>query len=313
MPDNSKESGMRRFRSGIAATAVTVLALTLGACRPQGESAGGVGSGTTASPTSTTVKVAVATDFDPARFSDPTTIDNQWFPLKPGTQWSYEGSAIVDGKPERHRVVFTVTDLTKVVHGVRNLIVWDRDYSQGQLVEAELALFAQDDDGNVWHLGQYPEEYEDGKLVGTPAWFAGMEGGKPGISMRAAPRLGTSDYSQGLGPAVDWRDRAKTHQVGQQTCVPAGCYQNVLVMEEWDEADPAARQLKYYASGVGNVRVGWTGRDEEKEVLGLSKVVQLSPSALAEARNDALKLERSAYKVSKDLYGRTPPAEQLTG
>jgi hypothetical protein len=313
MPDNSKESEMRRFRSGIAATAVTVLALTLGACGPKGESAGGVGSETTASPTSTTVKVAVATDFDPARFSDPTTIDNQWFPLKPGTQWSYQGSAIVDGKPERHRVVFTVTDLTKVVHGIRNLVVWDRDYSQGQLVEAELALFAQDDDGNVWHLGQYPEEYEDGKLIGAPAWFAGMEGGKPGISMRAAPRLGTSDYSQGLGPAVEWRDRAKTHQVGQQTCVPTGCYQNVLVMEEWDEADPAARQLKYYASGVGNVRVGWTGRDEEKEVLALSKVVQLSPSALAEARNEALKLERSAYKVSKDLYGRTPPAEQLPG
>jgi hypothetical protein len=101
--------------------------------------------------------------------------------------------------------------------------------------------------------------------------------------------------------------------VGQQTCVPTGCYQNVLVMEEWDEADPAARQLKYYASGVGNVRVGWTGRDEEKEILVLSKVVQLSPSALAEARNEALKLERSAYKVSKDLYGRTAPAEGSPG
>jgi hypothetical protein len=304
---------MRRLRSGIAATAVTVLALTVGACASRDEPASAVAGATSSGPPTTAVKVAVAADFDPSRFSDPTTIDNQWFPLKPGTQWSYEGSAIVDGKHERHRVVFTVTDLTKVVHGVRNLVVWDRDYSQGQLVEAELALFAQDDDGNVWHLGQYPEEYEDGKLVGAPAWFAGMRGGKPGISMRAAPRLGTPDYSQGLGPAVDWRDRAKTRQVGQQTCVPTGCYQNVLVMEEWDEADPAARQLKYYAPGVGNVRVGWTGRDEEKEVLVLSKVAQLSPSALAEARKQALKLEQSAYKVSKDLYGRTPPAEQLPG
>jgi hypothetical protein len=141
----------------------------------------------------TTVEVADAEDFDPGRFSDPTRIDNRWFPLKPGTQFVYDGSAIVDGTRERHRVVFTVTDLTKVVDGVRNLVVWDRDYSQGELVEAELALFAQDDDGNVWHLGQYPEEYEDGKLGDAPAWIAGMEGAKPGIAMRAAPRLGTSD------------------------------------------------------------------------------------------------------------------------
>jgi hypothetical protein len=66
-------------------------------------------------------------------------------------------------------MVFTVTDLTKVVHGVRNLVHWDRDYSQGQLLETELARFAQDDDGNVWHFGQYPKEYEEGKFVAAPA------------------------------------------------------------------------------------------------------------------------------------------------
>jgi hypothetical protein len=99
-------------------------------------------------------------------------------------------------------------------------------------------------------------------------------------------------------------------KVGQRTCVPTDCYDDVLVMEEWDQAEPAARQLKYYAPGVGNVRVGWTGRDEEKEVLVLSKLVQAD---VAEVRREALKLEQSAYKVSKDLYGRTPPAEPLAG
>jgi hypothetical protein len=64
---------------------------------------------------------------------------------------------------------------------------------------------------------------------------------------------------------------------------------------------------------VGNVRVGWTGLDEEREVLVLSKVVQLGPEALAEVRMEALKLEKHAYVVSKDVYGRTPPAEQMHG
>jgi hypothetical protein len=300
--------GVRMGRLRLLYVAATVLlVLFASACgdatAPQATAA------STSAATTITTKVATADDFDPNTFSDPTTIDNRWFPLRPGTQWVYEGSAVVDGEPERHRVVFTVTDLTKVVHGVRNLVVWDRDYSQGQLVEAELALFAQDDDGNVWHFGQYPEEYQDGKFVAAPAWIAGLEGAKPGISMRAAPRLGTADYSQGLGPKVGWRDRAKARKVGQQTCVPAGCYQDVLVMEEWDQAEPAARQLKFYAPGVGNVRVGWTGRDEEKEVLVLSKVVRLSPAALAEVRTEALKLERRAYKVSKAVYAHTPPAE----
>jgi hypothetical protein len=303
---------MRRLRIDLTtALAIAAMALPLAACGSERSTGSGApaASDTTTGANKTAVKPATAEDFDRNRFSDPTNIDNQWFPLKPGTQFVYDGSAIVDGGPERHRVVFTVTDLTKVVHGVRNLVVWDRDYSQGQLVEAELALFAQDNDGNVWHFGQYPEEYEEGKFVAAPAWIAGLEGAKPGISMRAAPQLGTSDYSQGLGPKVGWRDRAKARKTGQQTCVTTGCYQDVLVMEEWDVAEPAARQLKYYAPGVGNVRVGWTGRDEEKEVLVLSKLVQLGPEALAEVRKEALKLEKSAYKISKDLYGQTPPAE----
>jgi hypothetical protein len=295
----------------VYAAATLLLVLLASACGDATSPQATAASTTTA--TTITDKIATADDFDPNTFSNSTTIDNQWFPLKPGTQLVYDGSAIVDGKPERHRVVFTVTDLTKVVHGVRNLVVWDRDYSQGELVEAELALFAQDDDGNVWHFGQYPEEYEDGKFVAAPAWIAGLEGAKPGISMRAAPRLGTSDYSQGLGPKVGWRDRAKTRKTGQQTCVPTGCYQDVLVMEEWDQADPAARQLKYYAPGVGNVRVGWTGRDEEKEVLVLSKIIRLSPAAVAEARKQALKLEQRAYKVNKAVYAHTPPAEPAPG
>src|SRR3712207_1228196 len=101
-----------------------------------------------------------AEDFERAQFDDPTDIDNKWLPLKPGTQFVYEGSTFIveEERREEHRVVFTVTDLTKVIDGVRTLVVWDRDYSGGELVETELAFHAQDNDGNVWHLGQYRSE-----------------------------------------------------------------------------------------------------------------------------------------------------------
>jgi hypothetical protein len=307
--DIERGNGMRRLRSGIAATAVTVLALALGACGSQDDQSGGDAAATA----TTAAKVVVESDFDPGRFSDPVTIDNQWFPLKPGTQLTWEGSAL-DGEDKiARKVVFVVTDLTKTINGLRTVVGFDRDYNDGELVEPELVFFAQDDDRNVWTLGQYPEEYEDGKFVAAPAWLAGAEGAKAGLVMRAAPKLGTPDYSQGLGPEVEYADRAKVRKVGERTCVPAGCYEDVLVTEEWDQADPAARQLKYYASGVGNVRVGWDGTDEEKEVLELTKVAQLAPAALAAANAQALQLEQRAYQRSKDLYGRTAPAEQLPG
>jgi hypothetical protein len=292
---------MRRARV-LCAVATLLLVLLASAC-------GGDEPRQAVDATSVTTKVATEKDFDRDRFSEPTTIDNPWFPLKPGTQFVYEGSAIADDRRIHRRVVFTVTDLTKVVDGVRTLVAWDRDYNDGQLVEPELVVFAQDDDGNVWTLGQYPEEYEDGELVDTPAWIAGVEGARAGIVMRAEPSTGTSDYSQGWGPKVEYADRAKVHEMVQETCVAFGCYQNVLVTDEWDAADPAARQRKYYARGVGNIRVGWAGQDDEQEVLALVNLVQLSPQAMAEVRREALKLEQRAYKRSQHVYGRTAPAQ----
>jgi hypothetical protein len=249
-------------------------------------------------------------DFDPSRFDNPTTIDNQWFPLKPGTQWIYEGVTEEGGLSIPHRVIFTVTDLTKVIASVRTVVIWDQDYSAGVLEETELAFFAQDNDGAVWHLGQYPEVYDEyGKLVEAPAWIAGLKGARAGISMKAEPQLGTPSYSQGWGPAVNWTDRAQVAEIGQQTCIPFGCYENVMVIEEFTREEPDAFQLKYYAPGVGNVRVDWKGLDATRERLELIELVELSPEALAEVRAQALELEQRAYEISKEVYDQTTPLE----
>lgn len=247
--------------------------------------------------------------FDRRGFDRSTTIDNEWLPLEPGTQFVYEGSTVEGGRRVGHRLVSVVTDLTKVVEGVPTVVIWERDFSAGKLVEAELAFFAQDNDGAVWHLGQYPEEYERGRIADTPAWIAGIQNARPGIVMKAKPEPGAQSYSQGWGPAVNWTDRAQATAAGKRTCVPTGCYEDVLVIEEFSQEDPGAFQLKYYARGVGNVRVGWKGNDPSKEVLKLVAFGRLSPAALAEARAEALEQEKRAYRISKDVYARTAPAE----
>jgi hypothetical protein len=211
-----------------------------------------------------------------------------------------------------HRIEFTVTDLTKDIAGVRTVVAWIVDYSDGQMVEQELAFYAQDNDGNVWYLGEHPEEFEDGEFVDAPTWIAGVEDAVPGIKMKAAPKQGTPAYFQGWAPAVEWTDYAQVDQMGQETCVAVDCYQEVLVIAESSLEEEDAYQLKYYAPGVGNVRVGWRGADATQEELELVEFVELSPKALAEVRAAALAMEDHAYQVSQDVYGQTPPAEQVS-
>jgi hypothetical protein len=252
--------------------------------------------------------------FDLGKFGHSTTIDNKWFPVKPRTRWVYEGTSVEDdGKVVPHRIIVTVTDLTKVISGVRTVVSYDLDYSDGELVEAELAFYAQDDNGNVWQFGEYPEEYEDGKLIKAPAWIHGLKAARAGIIMQAQPRLGTASFAQGWGPAVGWKDRGVTYQVGQKVTVPSGIYEDVLVIKESATGEPDAEQLKYYAPAVGNIRTGWIGTGAKvTETLELVSIGQLDQKALAEVRAGALRLEHSAYRNSREVYAKTKPVKAET-
>ncbi len=249
-------------------------------------------------------------DISTATFSDPLTIDNPYLPIVPGMQLVYEGITVEDGEELSHRIVFTVTDLIKVVDGVPSAVRWDRDFSEGELVEAELAFFAQDDDGNVWHMGEYPEEYEDGEMVDNPGWLAGVEDALAGYQMKADPQPGTPSYSQGWGPEVDWTDRGQIDEIGLEFCVEAGCYTDILSIAEWalDEREFGV-QLKFYAPEVGNISVSFRGDDANQEELELVEIIMLDEAGLAEAREEALALEASAYDNS-EMYSESDPLEQ---
>ena len=242
---------------------------------------------------------------DHNNFNNPTIIDNEWMPLKPGTKFVYEGHTIEEGEMSPHRIEFIVTDITKEINGVQTVVVFDRDFSDGKLEEAELTFFAQDNSGNVWHLGQYRETYDEFEFVGGRVWLIGhLEGAKAGIMMKAKPELGTPSYSQGYAPPpFNWTDRARTYQIGQETTVPVGHFKDVLVTEEFNEEEPGAFQLKYYAKNIGNVRIGWRGDDQQQETMELTEHVLLKPAELSEVRAEAMQLDKRAY-----IYCTTPPA-----
>jgi hypothetical protein len=306
-------SRMRRF-GAIAGTvaAMAVAAIAVAACGSDSSRKAGTDAAApkpTAAAPGTAARVTDK-DFDPRNFSDPLRIDNAWSPLVPGTRFVYEGRANRGQGRLPHRVVFTVTDLTKTINGVRSVVLWDRDFNGGRLREGELAFHAQDDDGNIWNMGEYPEEYEGGRVTGAPdTWISGVAGARAGVLMRGLPRPGTPSYLQGWAPEIEFSDRATVHRTGARDCVPVGCFRDVLVTDETNPLEPAdGHQRKYYAHGVGNIRAAPVG-GREKEVLVLTDVIRLTPAQMAAVRREALKLDRRGYATSRGVYGRTPPAE----
>lgn len=245
--------------------------------------------------------------FGAADFPRRPTIDNRYLPMRPGTQLILEGS--VDGVP--HRVVFTVTDLMKKIDGVNALVIWDTDESEGELVESELSFFAQDDDDNVWNLGEYPEEFENGEFVGAPSvWITGEDGAEAGIHMAGATHVSSRLYVQGFAPEIDFLDCARVVAKYQSVCVPAGCSDRVLITNEQNILDPEGGiQSKYHVPGVGIVKIGVV-EPASGETLDLVDVVRLDRNELREVRNEALRLDRRGFRFS-EVYRATKPAERF--
>jgi hypothetical protein len=243
------------------------------------------------------------------KFSRPLAVDNPMFPLVVGTQFTYQGTIVQDGETKPHSVTFTVTDLSKAVGGIQTVVAWDRDFLDGQLEEQELALFAQDDQGNVWNFGEYPEEYEGGKFTGAPStWIKGVGGAYGGIHMLSQPRAAMK-YREGLVPAIEFDDVSVVTRTGQQNCVAAHCYQQVLVVDETSPNDPASgHQIKYYAPRTGLIRVGARGGDA-REYLTLTAVRHLGAAEMTKTRSAVLAMDQRAYRVSK-VYRSTGPAQR---
>jgi hypothetical protein len=306
---------VRRSRPGrlLAGAAVLSLAplLPVGAA----QAAPGVAGPASGDPTSKNCDPLIA--FRSGNFEHSTTIDNTFLPMVPGTRLTYEGHVTTGGGggTQKHEVVFTVTDLVKDVAGVENRVIYDVDKSDGVVTEAELAFFAQDDAGNVWNLGEYPEEYDNGKFSGAPSvWITGLQGATGGLHMlaNAEHRLGTREYRQGIAPAIDFLDCARIAEKNGTVDVPAGHFTDVLTTHERSPLESTtAIQTKEHAPGVGIVRIGALN-DPEAEVLDLVSVEHLQGGDLRTVDHAAFALDRHGHKVS-DVYSRTPPVQRDDG
>jgi len=194
-------------------------------------------------------------DINPDDFVDgdgkPLPINNQYWPLTPGTTFIYEAET-EDGLEVN---VVHVTDETKEILDVTCTVVLDLVYVEDALTEQTYDWFAQDAVGNVWYFGEDTKEYdEDGNVISTEgSWEAGVDGAKPGIVMEADPQPGDSyrqEYYQDVA-----EDMGKVLRLNASVSVAYGDFEDCLKTKEWTPLDRGVVEHKYYAPGVGLVLV----------------------------------------------------------
>jgi hypothetical protein len=193
---------------------------------------------------------------NPADFSP--TVNNQYFPLPPGTTYVYQ-AAVPEGT---RRVEVSVQKETKTILGVTCRVVRDRVTLNGALEEDTLDWYAQHRDGTVWYFGEDAKTYQNGIVVGTKgSWEGGVDGAKPGIVMEAHPAVGDRYRQEYLKDVAE--DEAEVAALAESVTVPYGAFNACLRTRESTRLEPGVTAEKYYAPGVGQVLTVEGGVREE--------------------------------------------------
>ena len=235
--------------------------------------------------------MATLPNFNPAAFKPGGVIDNSYFPLTPGKIYTYKGEPANGGtgKAVREITQFAVTFQTKNVAGVTAPVIRETAWANGFLQEDTDDWFAQDTNGNVWYLGEATTSFKydnKGNFIGTKndgAWEAGVNGALPGYIMEANPQAGDSYYQEfaSQDAALDQskvisRDKPLKTELGTS---------NVLQTLESTELTPGVFENKYYAPGVGVVRVEEFDANLKPElIVDLKSITSVRPEFFTSTR-----------------------------
>jgi hypothetical protein len=201
--------------------------------------------------------------FDPVGCTS--VVDNPYFPLRPGTILVYETRA---GKMTEVDTI-VVTRETRTVLGVNAVVVRDRTYRGGKLVEESFDWYAQDRKGNVWSLGEDTKDLRDGEVVSTAgAWEAGKDSACAGIVMPAILEVGMEYRKAYRRGRVE--DLAEVRSLDAKATVLDETFTACVETEEWSSLERGAREQKVYAPGLGLVlKRTPVGGDERMKLVKL--------------------------------------------
>jgi len=176
------------------------------------------------------------------------TIDHPYLPLHPGARWEYRAKTS-DGV---ERTVVVVLRDKRLVDGVEATVVHDRAYLDGTLSEDTYDWFAQDDQGNVWYLGEDTTAYEAGKAPSKEgSWEAGKAGAKAGLAMPGTPVVGDRYQQEFQNGTAE--DRGEIVALDAHGSVPWGAFTDAVRTRDTTPLEPDVVEHKYYVRDVGTV------------------------------------------------------------
>ena len=204
-------------------------------------------------------------------FSNPTNITHPYFPAVVGKVLTYQQQT--DEGLEEIKIETLAT--TRTVMGIECVIIRDTVTLDGVLIEDTHDWFAQDNDGNVWYMGEEVDNYnydDQGNLVNIDhegAWEAGVDGAQPGIQMLAMPRVGDSYRKEYW--AGEAEDLAAVYDLAFDITLSNGNQYKTIKIKEWNPLEEDDVGFKYYAKDIGLVR------DENEEGDEFAELISINP------------------------------------
>lgn len=241
---NVQIQGMRLVFRWAAAFALLALALTAAAC-------GGGGDNGTAAEGTTTAAAEPGAAPDPGDCS--AEIDNPLAPISSLSSKVFEGS---EKNPETDQIILTRSEQTRLeetdeIAGYPVTAVEAKGYEDGAQVDKTIAYYTQCGDGSVWFVGEKSDEIEDGEVVASDEWQAGVDGAQAGLLMPADPKVGDT-YQPERVPDVS-ETRSKVLQVGVSVTTKAGKFTDCIKTEDFSPLDEVT-EFKWHCPRVGSVR-----------------------------------------------------------
>jgi hypothetical protein len=183
----------------------------------------------------------------PADFTD--RVDNPWFPLVPGSTWTYRRYGVT----ETATVVATVLRGTVDIAGIPTTAVrWEeRRGHDGRTELVAVRWYAQDTAGNVWWFGQRVYRRLPIDEVARRSWRAGRHGAEAGLVVSATPRDGDG-YFNGYQAGVVER-RSTVLSVNASVALPHGHFTGTVETQDVSKLEPSFVVRSFYARGVGLV------------------------------------------------------------
>lgn len=205
-------------------------------------------------------------DMSPTLFQDPRdpVRTNPYFPLGIGSRWEFE--------EEEERIEIEVLDATKRIAGVDCIVVNDRVFVDGVLVEDTDDWFGLRTDGSIDYCGESVRDFEvfDGDDPETPelvsrdgSFKAGVEGAKSGTAFPGVPSVGhtyrmewAANEAEDVGTVLSTTyrygrdatlDQAVPQALAELFCGAGDC----VVVADTSTLEPDAYEHKFYARGVG--------------------------------------------------------------